>query len=454
MAALRRCLTATSLALLSALLGANSGLAAETLSVLYQATSDDGNAGGSLYQPLPVAGGGIIVEAEGSNGSYGLVLLLTPNGQGQPYTRTVLHNFDQPCTIDGGGPTGHLAADKDGNVWGMTNESCGVPSGTVFELVKPGQGGTWTYKEVLQMPASYFQNYADGGYDDILFDPKGNLYGLLRAACQSACSTVFEIPASTLAGGAKPVQTLYSFPANGDEAAIPRGLVRDKNGNLFGTQQNGGSATLGAVWEVSPPTTKRGSWTGSVIHEFCTTVDQYGDCPDGAYPTGAPAVDVNGALYGTSAYYGAGPDSCDGVVWFMGSGQGGAWSFSVIHELCGEDNLGNETGDYDIMTPLADTLLSKKGQVITELNTGGWVGTKKNQVAVSGGGVLSVSPETQADKIVSKAFAAYGKQAGPLTINSNLSMDGQGNLYGSSAEYYDPNANPNTSPAVIFEITK
>ena len=76
----------------------------------------------------------------------------------------------------------------------------------------------------------------------------------------------------------------------------------------------------------------------------------------------------------------------------------------MIHELCSEDPKGNETADYYRMTPLADTLLSKKGQVITELDVGGWVGTKKNQVAVHGGGVLSVSPETQQDAIVSKAF--------------------------------------------------
>jgi hypothetical protein len=444
---------ATHLVLLSALLGAGPALAGGKLSVLYQATADDGNAGSSLYQPLPVAGGGIIVEAQGGSGSYGLVLLLTPNGTGQPYTRTVLHNFNQPCTIDGGGPTGHLAADKDGNVWGMTNSSCGVPSGTVFELVKPGQGGTWTYKEVLQMPASYFQNIAGGGYDDILFDPKGNLYGLLRASCQSACSTVFEIPASTLAGGAKPAEALYSFPSSGNEAAFPKGLVRDKSGNLFGTQQNGGSAAFGAVWEVSPPTTKGGSWTGGTIYSFCTVLDQYNDCSDGAYPTGAPAIDVNGALYGTSAYYGAGPVSGVGVIWVMQPpGQGGSWSLSVIHELFPYYSGGGETPDYDIQTPLADTLLSKRGQVITEVNIGGWVGTKKNQVAVSGGGVLSVSPETQQDATVSKAFAAYGMQAGPLVFNSSLSTDSKGNLYGSSQQYYDPNANPTTSPAVIFEI--
>ena len=151
MTPLRRHLTATSLAILS-VLAASLSASAGRLSVLYQATSDDGNAGSSLYQPVPVAGGGIIVEAQGAAGSYGLILLLTPNGQGQPYTRTVLHNFTQPCSTDGGGPTGHLAVDKAGNVWGMTNSSCGVPGGTVFELVNPGQGGSWTYNEVLQMP--------------------------------------------------------------------------------------------------------------------------------------------------------------------------------------------------------------------------------------------------------------------------------------------------------------
>ncbi len=447
MATVHRNSGATALILLCTLMGAGSA-AAGKLSVLYQATAEDGNAGGTFSQTLPVAGGGVIVEATG--GEAGLVLLLTPNGTGQPYTRTVVHEFTDGCSTDGGNPSGHLVADKAGNVWGMTNASCGVPGGTVFELIKPVQGGSWTYNEILQMPAAY----TGGGYDDIVFDTRGNLYGLLRAACVSACSTIFEIPAAALAGGNEPVQTLYSF----GEAAVPKGLVRDKHGNLFGAQPSGGSTGLGAVWEVSPPARKGGSWTGGVIHNFCTVpAGQF--CTDGLQAEGAPAVDINGALYGTSMGDGSGDPSCTGadsagVIWVMQPPvQGGSWSLSVIHDLCSGNSNNTETADYLILDPVGDTLLSPKGQVITEVGTGGWIGTKKNQIAVSGGGVLSVSPETQADKLVSKAFAAYGAQAGPLGFNSSLSMDSKGNLYGSSQEYYDPNANPQTTAAVIFEIT-
>jgi hypothetical protein len=72
-------------------------------------------------------------------------------------------------------------------------------------------------------------------------------------------------------------------------------------------------------------------------------------------------------------------------------------------------------------------LLSKQGQVITLVTHGGEVGTPTNQ-GVPNGGVLSVSPQTGADVIVSNALAAFfGVQSGP--VSGNLVYDKERSLF-------------------------
>ena len=119
---------------------------------------------------------------------------------------------------------------------------------TLFELVKPQAGGSWTFKTVAQMPASIGNiDIVGSGYRSVVFDKAGNLYGLATLGCvaEDGCGKIFKVPVSVL-DGSKPkgkVKILYTFPYV--PGSQPIGMVRDKAGNLFGVEYSGGQPTSG-----------------------------------------------------------------------------------------------------------------------------------------------------------------------------------------------------------------
>jgi uncharacterized repeat protein (TIGR03803 family) len=85
-----------------------------------------------------------------------------------------------------------------------------------------------------------------GPYAGLVRDAQGNLFGTAYGGGAIGAGTVFE-----LAAGRRTITALASFNgANGSRPAA--GLVRDAQGNLFGTAQNGGANNRGTVFEVSP----------------------------------------------------------------------------------------------------------------------------------------------------------------------------------------------------------
>ena len=114
-------------------------------------------------------------------------------------------------------------------------------SGTVFELT-PSAGGGWT-ETVLHTFSSY---PGDGAIPDgsLIFDKNGNLYGTTQAggtySCGGAgCGTVFELTPS--AGGGWSETVLYSFNDNGtDGYHASGGVTFDTAGNLYGTTGDAG----------------------------------------------------------------------------------------------------------------------------------------------------------------------------------------------------------------------
>ena len=78
-------------------------------------------------------------------------------------------------------------------------------------------------------------------------DADGNLYGTTSRGGGYDEGTVFEITRQP-----RRYRVLYNF-TGGTDGGIPFGdLVRDANGNLFGTTVYGGTYGLGTVFEVSP----------------------------------------------------------------------------------------------------------------------------------------------------------------------------------------------------------
>lgn len=109
----------------------------------------------------------------------------------------------------------------------------------------------------------------------------GNLYSTAGHG-GTCCGAVFQI---TPAGKLK---TLYSFTGNGTDGAFPQGgLTLGTDGNFYGTTYEGGSATAGAVFRVTP------GGAAKTLHSFTGG-------SDGAYPYAPPVEGNDGNFYGTT----------------------------------------------------------------------------------------------------------------------------------------------------------
>jgi uncharacterized repeat protein (TIGR03803 family) len=184
---------------------------------------------------------------------------------------------------DGADPEGDLLRDENGNLYGTTHSGGAHQRGTVFRL---GIDGSRT---VL---------YAFSGSDGsdpgagLTLDQEGNLYGTTIDGGDFGVGNVFSLSPNGV------LTTLYAFKGGTDGAYPDGNLIRDEQGNVYGTTAQGGDRLLGEVFEVSPD----GNLT--VLHSFAGGSD--GDSPNGTLIT-----DGQGNLYGTT-YYGGKHDA--GIV--------------------------------------------------------------------------------------------------------------------------------------------
>ncbi len=232
---------------------------------------------------------------DGGSYDYGTVFKLSREEKGK-WQETVLHTFKGGA--DGAEPSAGLIRDAEGNFYGTTVSGGGggqcwhyaIGCGTVFKLDTTG-------KEIVLYS---FTGGDDGNYPmaALIRDTEGNLYGTTYVggggSCdffQTGCGTIFKVSKT----GRETV--LYRFTGGSDGAAPLSGLVRDVEGNLYGTTEYGGSSLCdcGVVFRLS----KTGDLT--VLHIFSGV-------PDGAFPEAGLIRDAEGNLYGTT-YYG-GDSSC------------------------------------------------------------------------------------------------------------------------------------------------
>ncbi|MFZ0684142.1 MAG: choice-of-anchor tandem repeat GloVer-containing protein [Terriglobales bacterium] len=364
----------------------------------------------------------------------GLLLTTPPWAQGQKLT--TLYSFKGGA--DGGSPYfGDLVLDAKGNLYGTTLAGGVAPGlGVVFEVTPAGK------EKVL-----HAFNSADGcsPYAGLILDATGNLYGTTGACGGYGYGTVFEI---TKKGTEK---VLYSFTGGADGGQPFAALVRDTEGNLYGTTNVGGilgSYCCGTVFEVAP------SGSETVLHAFAGGAD-------GEYPVAALVRDAKGNLYSTTGQNGA---YCCGTVFELtpsdtenilfnfnytdGTGPGpnrlvrdakgnlygttsggGASGNGTVFELTKEGTetvLYSFTGAADGFAPYGGAIRDAKGNLYGTTFQGAGQGCNTD-------GCGTIYELTAAGKFTVLYTFTGGLDGGNPA--GGLVMDEQGNLYGTTSGY-------------------
>ncbi|HEX3653876.1 MAG TPA: choice-of-anchor tandem repeat GloVer-containing protein [Rhizomicrobium sp.] len=197
-------------------------------------------------------------------------------------------------------------------------------------------------------------------------DAAGNLYGTtIEGGRKHGQGTVFELMRQN--DGSFAYALVYEFCPHGKDRICPMGdypnggLVVDTHGNLYGTAWGGANGRR-VAFELSP---SNGQWSFQILYNFCS---KGGDsCTDGDSPesltyrgasTGA-LYDGKAPLYGATAYGGAHRD--DGTV-FQLKHRNGIWTQKVLHSFCCDDGLNPESIVFDGAGNLFGTAQDGGGQ--------------------------------------------------------------------------------------------
>ena len=374
-------------ALLAAVLILFTALAthAQTLTTLHSFTGADGSfpEGGLVFDSQGNLNGTTVL---GGAHSGGTVFKLSPSNN-----ETVLHSFasnvvtsicpDPRAGRDGAIPNRGLTLDSQGNLYGTTQRggTCGL--GTVFRVSSSG-AETVLYR---------FTGGADGAQPNptLALDSQGNLYGTTSrgGVAQFCCGTIFEVTSSGT------TKTLYGFTGGADGGIPLDGLILDSSGNLVGMTIGGGAYGYGTAFKLAPDGAE------TVFFSF-----QHTESPVGGF-----ALDSEGNLYGVT-----------GNVHNGGTGGGSIFKLSstgtktVLYNFTGADGDGP-----------SGVTLDKQGNLYGTTSDGG---TGGGCVPVGCGVVFKVAPNGA--ETVLHNFTGGADGADPFGL---LTLDSQGNLYGTTA---------------------
>jgi uncharacterized repeat protein (TIGR03803 family) len=284
-------------------------------------------------------------------------------------------------------------------------------------------------------------------YAGVVRDSEGNLYGTAFEGGRYGAGVVYKLSAS----GEGTV--LYNFMGGADGANPQSGVILDSAGNLYGTTYAGGPANYGVVYKIAT------GGVETVLHTFAGT-------PDGATPASGVTMDASGDLYGTTSLGGA---AAQGVIYeinvagqetvlhsFTGAQDGSYPSSGVVLDTA--DNLYGTTFDGGSGANGVVYMLSASGQQTILYNfTGGTDGANPTGVIRNSAGDLFGSAESggKGSGIVYKlspsgvqtVLHSFGGGSDGELPQGNLVRDSAGNLYGIT--YLGGSASSGT----VFKVT-
>jgi hypothetical protein len=323
------------------------GFRFQTIHQFSQATGDGGNPGSSVV--FDAAGNLYGTTPDGGSGCGIVYELSPPATAGGAWSETILHKFDGTGK-DGCNPSGRLIFDQAGDLFGGTYVGgggvsnllfCSNGCGTTYKLHLAD--GKWTESVLHRFTGKGTDGENPSG--SLAFDAAGNLWGATAfggagdsSICGDPnggvgqCGAVFELTPNS--DGTWTESTLYSFRDASTGWNPFSGVIADQGGNLVGTTENGGSALKGTVFQITPKGI--GKVEERLIHEFVGEAD-------GSFPQSGLTLGAAGTLYGT-AYTGGGTafvckhDSgggCGIVYKLTPNSDGGAWTETILYSFLG-----------------------------------------------------------------------------------------------------------------------
>jgi uncharacterized repeat protein (TIGR03803 family) len=260
---------------------------------------------GALYGAAP----------DGGYNSAGTLFKINQDGSGY----APLHSFGFLVGEDGSQPIGLLQG-TDGMLYGITQDSYNVGSGTIIQLDTSGGNYHLLY--------SFTNNLTGAGPQAALIQGSdGFLYGTTAYGGSNSMGVVFKV--GTDANGYAVLHNFGSDPLDGfGSPAAP--LVQGVDGMLYGTTQYGGTNNAGAIFKVSTTGTSY-----SVLHGFRAAFFGDGQSPNGL------VQGTDGALYGTTLYGGTNSDSLhaqgDGTLFKINTNGS---DYTILYHFGGAPNDG------------------------------------------------------------------------------------------------------------------
>jgi uncharacterized repeat protein (TIGR03803 family) len=311
-------------------------------------------------------------EFGGTNNTGTVFEIISPAQAGGTWTENVLWSFSPYVA----GPSA-MIQDVTGNLYGTLQGGGANIEGIAFELVRPVKGGEWTFNVLYNFCSS--PNCTDGAQPDagVIQDSAGYMYGTTQSGGAYSSGTVFKLAPPINPDGTLTETVLYNFCsaakcADGD--APSAGLIEDAAGNFYGTTPQGGTPAgsayeSGVVFELGPPVNPDGTFTETVLHNFCSVVKKIGSCLDGAGPAASLTLDAAGDLYGATSTGGSAKLSGGGVVFELipPVGSGGVWTENVLYDFCVEGGANCTDGN----SPLGGVIQGAGGNLYGTTVSGG-----------------------------------------------------------------------------------
>jgi len=441
---------------------------------------------GSPSDGIGAGASDLVVDAQGN--LYGTTSIGGAFGAGTVYkldssgNETVLYSFTG-AKGDGANPRGPVVLDSKGNIYGSTyyggNLSCGVSQGcgTIFKLNKQGHekilhsfaggaadGNNPSGELALDAEGNLFGTTAAGGPDffgiafkltpsgaetvlhafnccelglgpeGLIMDAAGSLYGTTidgggggpHDICDLGCGMLYKLSQD----GILTVLHNFAIGSNDDGAHPNPGLVMDPDGNLYGTTYDGGFSQKsrfvggGIVFKVDP----LGNET--ILYQFC--VDPVTkNCPDGVWPTAGLARDSAGNLYGTTSGGGASGDN--GTVFLLDTTN----AYSVLSTFRTSNGGAYLPATGPVLDPEGDLyLVTAKGGT----ENGGAVFGMLTPAAATGISVTSsLNPSTSGQPVTFtaavKTTTGVPNNGEVITFSHGKTILGTGTLSGGSATF-------------------